>query len=180
MLVGETLQSVLPMAEEHRVKQHDQHIRHFPNGAGVCAEELPWVALKVSERIKRLNKLLQGAEKRYRNGHQVAYEREANIIYGLLREAWERGLEEVLLGDIVERYRPGVQTQQIAQIADITSEDCHVVEMAMTKCSRWLFGHDDAAAVRANVPEPEGLRSDIKKLKDWSSQIRKRREHKCK
>jgi len=41
-------------------------------------------------------------------------------IYGLLREAWERELEEVLLGGVVERYRTGIQTQQIEDIADIT------------------------------------------------------------
>ena len=162
-------------AEEENVVQFDQHVRQLSRGAGVCAEELPWVALKVSKRIGHLKKLLQEAERLHRDGHQVAYEREASLIYGYLREAWERGLEEVLLGGVVERYRPGVQTQQVAVIADITVEDCKAVETAMSKCSKWLPGHDQAAAARADMPEPVHLKADIDGLDDWLAGIRKRR-----
>lgn len=49
---------------------------------------------------------------------------QAKYRYGPLREAWEPAPEEVLLGGVVERHRTGVQTQQIAQIADINAEDC--------------------------------------------------------
>ena len=162
-------------AEEENVAQRDQHVRQLSGGAGVCAEELPWVALKVSKRIGHLRKLLQEAKKLHRDGHQAAYEKEASLIYGYLREAWERGLEEVLLGGVVERYRPGVQTQQVAVIADITMEDCKAVETAMTKCSKWLPGHDQAAAARADTPEPAHLKADIDGLDAWLAGIRRRR-----
>lgn len=162
-------------SEKMGIEQLDQHVRQLSQGAGVCAEELPWVALKVSKRISHLKKLLQDAEKLHRDGHQSAYEKDAGLIYGYLREAWERGLEEVLLGGVVERYRPGVQTQQVAQIADITTEDCNAVESAMTKCSKWLPGHDQAAAARAEIPEPPALRADIEALETWVSGIRRRR-----
>jgi hypothetical protein len=94
----------------------------------------------------------------------------------LLREAWERALEEVLLGGVVERYRPSIQTQQVAQIADITPVDCKTVETAMTKCSKWLPGHDQAAAARAPVPSPTELKADIDELDNWVTAIRKRRQ----
>ena len=97
-------------------------------------------------------------------------------IYGLLREAWERGLEEVLLGGVVERYRGDVQTQQIEEIADITSRDCRLVNVAMTKCSKWLPGHDQAAAAKQDVPPPEELKTDIKALEHWVAEIHKRRQ----
>jgi energy-coupling factor transporter ATP-binding protein EcfA2 len=162
-------------AEELQVEQLDQHVRSLSRGAGVCAEELPWVALKVSKRIGHLKKLLQKAEKRHREGHQSAYEHDAIFIYGYLREAWERGLEEVLLGGVVERYRPGVQTQQIGKISDITEEDCRTVETAMSKCSKWLPGHDQAPAARADIPDPDALNADIETLESWVSRIRRRR-----
>jgi hypothetical protein len=162
-------------AEDLGVEQLDQHVRHLSKGAGVCAEELPWVALKVSKRIGHLKKLLQDAEKLHRDGHQAAYEREASMIYGYLREAWERGIEEVLLGSVVERYRPSVQTKQVTDIADISVEDCKAVESAMTKCSRWLPGHDQAAAARADIPEPSDIRTDIDVLEKWVAAIRRRR-----
>ena len=163
-------------AGEEGVAKLDQHVRQLSNGAGVCAEELPWVALKVSKRIGHLRKLFQDAEKLHREGHQAAYEKEASLIYGYLREAWERGLEEVLLGGVVERYRPSVQTQQVALISDITEEDCKAVETAMTKCSKWLPGHDQAAAAPADIPEPASLKADIDALENWLTAIRNRRK----
>ena len=162
-------------AGDQGVEQLDQHVRKLQRGAGVCAEELPWVALKVSKRVSHLKKLLQEATKLHRDGHQALYEKETAFIYGYLREAWERGLEEVLLGGVVERYRPGVQTQQVAVIADITEEDCRAVETAMTKCSKWLPGHDQAAGARADIPEPASLEADIGALNDWLAMIRRRR-----
>lgn len=76
---------------------------------------------------------------------------------------------------IVERYRPSVQTQQIAKIADVTDEDCRQLEAGMTKCSRWLPGHDQAAAARTPVPGPNELREDIDALESWVKAIKKRR-----
>lgn len=169
------LLSLKQYADELGVEPLDQHIRHQSKGAGVCAEELPWVALPVKKKIGYLNNCWQAADKISRDGHHDAYEKEAKYLYGLLRETWERALEEVLLGGVVERYRPGVQTQQIAQIADINTNDCKAVEKAMTKCSTWLPGHDKAAAARAPVPAPEELKADIDELATWVAAIRKRR-----
>jgi hypothetical protein len=46
---------------------------------------------------------------------------------------------------------------------------------AMTKCSRWLPGHDQAAAARAPVPETPELKADIESLENWIVEIRNRR-----
>ena len=162
-------------SEEQTVEQLDQHVRQLSVGAGVCAEEMPWVALPVKRKIGYLKNQWQSAEKLHREDHQAAYEKEAKYLYGLLREAWERALEEILLGGIVERFRPGVQTLHIKTIADITEEDCSALEAAMAKCSKWLAGHDQAPAARAEIPGPDVLKSDIDALEKWVAGIRKRR-----
>jgi energy-coupling factor transporter ATP-binding protein EcfA2 len=157
------------------VDQLDQHVQNLPKGAGVCLEELPWVAMPVNKKIGHLKKEWQAADKLVRDGHQGAYEKEAQYLYGLLRAAWERALEEVLLEKVVERFRPGVQTQQIIKIADIKEEDCRTVDAAMTKCSKWLAGHDQAAAARAPIPDCATLKADIDALESWVAAIRARR-----
>lgn len=162
-------------AENLAVEILDQYVRHESKGAGVCTEELPWEALPVKKKIGYLNNAWQAADKLSRDGHQDAYHKEAKHLYGLLREAWERAIEEVLLGGVVERYRQGVQTRQVALLADITADDCKAVEAAMTKCSTWLPGHDKAAAVHTPVPSSAELKADIKVLDDWVASIRKRR-----
>ena len=101
--------------------------------------------------------------------------RRAKYLYGILREAWERALEEVLLGGVVERYRPSVETNRLAPLADIKEEDCKTVETAMTKCSMWLPGHDQAAAARAPVPGAVELKKDIDALETWVKGIYDRR-----
>lgn len=163
-------------SEELNVEQLDQHIRQIQIGAGVCAEKLPWVALPIKKKIRFLKNQYQNAEKLYRNMNQAEYEKEVSHIYGLLREAWERALEEVLLDGVVQRYRPSVQTQQVIHLADITEDDCKTLSIAMTKCSKYLFGHDQAAAARAELPEPNELGADIEGLNNWVSNIRKRRD----
>ena len=162
-------------AEEEGVEQLDQHVRQLSKGAGVCAEELPWVAMPIRKKIGHLKNEWQAADKLFRDGEQATYEKEAKYLYGLLREAWERALEEVLLAGTVERFRVGVQTQQIGKIADITAEDCRTLDTAMGKCSKWLPGHDQAPAARAPVPEPAELKADIEALEDWVGAIRGRR-----
>lgn len=162
-------------ADELEVEQMDQHVRFLSKGAGVCAQELPWVAMPIKKKIGYLKNSWPAADKLSRDGHQDAYEKDAKYLYGLLREAWERALEEVLLGGLVERYRPSIQTKQLAHIADITDADCKAVETAITKCSKWLTGHDQAAAARAPVPGPAELKADIDALDNWVTTINKRR-----
>jgi hypothetical protein len=131
--------------------------------------------MPVKGKIGYLRSRWQTADKLSRNGEQDAYEVQAKYLYGLLREAWERALEEVLLGGVVERYRPSVQTQRLAPLSDITDADCKTVETAMTKCSTWLPGHDQAAAARAPLPGSNELKSDIEALGTWVATIRSRR-----
>jgi hypothetical protein len=59
--------------------------------------------------------------------------------------------------------------------ADIIEEDCKTLDAAMTQCSKRLPGHDQAAAARAEVPEPVVLKADIEALENWVAAIRKRR-----
>ena len=163
------------IAHKQQVEQLDQHVRQLAAGSGVTSEELPWVAMPIKGKIGYLKKELQSAEKHHRDGEQAAYDRDAQYLYGLLREAWERALEEILLCKIVERYRPGVQTQQIGKIADVTDEDCRQLEAGMSKSSRWLPGHDQAASARAPIPGPDELKADIEALENWVKNIHRRR-----
>lgn len=165
-------------SEQAELQPLDQHIRRQANGAGVCREELPWLAMNVGGKIGYIKNRWQAVDKKYRNEEQEAYELEAKELYGFLREAWERAIEEVLLGGIVERFRPSVETQRLARISDITVEDCKLVKDGMTKTSAWLTGHDHAAAARAPVPAPDELKKDIEALEVWIKGINVRRNKK--
>ena len=162
-------------AERQRASVQHQYLRRDVAAAGHASQELPWVAMKVRDRIARLRDRWQLADKKYRSGEHESYEENASRIYGLLREAWERAVEEVLLEGAVERYRSSVQTLRVRQLADITDADCRQLEAGMTKCSKWLPGHDQSAADNAPLPEPNEVLEDIEALEGWVKTIRKRR-----
>jgi energy-coupling factor transporter ATP-binding protein EcfA2 len=161
-------------AAAEAVEQFDQHIRNQSRGAGVCAEELPWVAMPVKKKIGYIRKEWQAADKLERTGEQDRYEKEAKYLYGMLREAWERAIEEILLNNVVERFQVGVQTQRLKAV-DIDAQDYAAIESGMAKCSKWLPGHDKAAADRAPMPPAAELKADIEVLETWIAAVRKRR-----
>jgi len=163
-------------AEEVNIVPLDQHVRRHALSAGVCAEELPWFAMPVNGRMGYLKNRLQALEKLHRDGQQDAYDEQAKALYGRLREAWERALEEVLLNGVILRYRPSIETNRLSKIFDITEADYKAVEAGMTKSSAWLIGHDQAPAARAPVPSPTELKTDIEALEAWVKAIRNRRK----
>ena len=154
-----------------------QHVQRTEIGTGVCEGELPWFVLTLEARLNVLKSKVKVARELYGNGKKLAYEKKASNIYGYLREAWERAVEEVLLGKIVERFRPGVRTKHIKDLLDIQEKDCDALKAAMTKCSKWLTGHDQAPTAREEMPGPDILEADIKELEQWKLSIRNRRRH---
>ena len=137
---------------------------------------MSWPAQNVKARIGYLKELQQSADKKYRKDQKEEYARDANRIYGLLRETWERGVEEILLNGVIERYSPSVQTNRAKYIADISKNDIDELEKGMSKCSQYLTGHDSPLGESGQLPNPGELLQDIKNIENWVVQIRRRRK----
>jgi len=170
------LRNLLDESNRQKVPCQNQYVRR-EGEAGICSPDLPWVAMNVKDRIGKLRSLWQAAEKLQRTSSPEAYETEAQNIYGLLREAWEQAVGEVLLNDVIERYRHSVETQKVRYLHDITKTDCEAMDDAMTECSRWMRGHDHPPADGTPFPTPAELEKRINDLDIWAKAIRKRREH---
>jgi len=169
------LRLLMEESRQQTVDCQNQYVRREGH-AGICSPDLPWVAMPVKGRLGRLRDRLQAADKIFRNQGQDAYEPFARDIYGLLREAWEQAVSEVLLNGVVERYRPSIETKRAEKLFDITEQDTKAVDAAMTEVSRWIRGHDQAAAEAAPVPSPDEIKKRIQELDDWVQVIQKRRK----
>ena len=132
--------------------------------------------MKVKDRLGYVKNRLQAAAKLYRDNQPGQFREAGQHIYGHLRQAWERAVEEVLLGGVVERYRKSVDTQRARHLGDITEDDCKALDAGMTKCSTWEGGHDHAPAEGSQFPDPQEIEQDIKGLEDWVKAIRDRRK----
>lgn len=172
------LRALLEECDREGVGSRRQYVRRDGDGCGISSPDLPWVAMRVKERVGVLRRRQQEAAALYRKEGTDAYEPAARELYGLLREAWEQAVVEVLLNDVVARYRPSIQTQKVQDLYDITKDDRQIVDAGMTECSRWLRGHDHPPADNAPFPAPDELLAEIQQLDDWVLQIRRRRESK--
>jgi hypothetical protein len=169
------LRLLLDESNRQDVPCHHQYVRR-DGQVGISSPDLPWIAMGVKDRIGTLRNRWQAAERLFRTADGEAYEREAREIYGLLREAGEQAVSEVLLNDVVERYRHSIETQKVRYLHDITEDDCRAVEEAMTACSRWMRGHDQPPTDGTPFPQPTNLLKCIQDLDDWVQRIRKRRK----
>jgi AAA domain len=147
--------------------------RGYKRGYGRATEGPPWVAMSVKQRITKLRDDLAGARKTLMDGERSGYESKATEIYRRLRQSWERAVEEVLLNETVVRFGDAVQTQRLAKLTDVSDSDVEMVTKEMSRCSD--FVHDEAGAVYADVPEPDIIEGDIRRLDDWVKDLRRNR-----
>lgn len=149
---------------EQQVPLQVHTIRRAANGPGECpaTNSRPWHACKTKERLGILKNATPPLKKMHAQS-QAEYETIAADVYGKLRETWERAVEEVVLQDVVQRFRPSVETLRLKGVA-VDPTDYAIIDHAMSKCSTWMTGHDAAAAIGSAFPTPAELDDDIGEL----------------
>lgn len=143
---------------------------------GLIASNPPWDALPVGKRIGLLKSAYQQLEKIERTETEEVYKERAKILYGKLRETWERFIEEVFLNSAIQRFSRAIQTQRLSKIIDLTEDDYKLVDANMRKCSTYFTGHDTAGTLIEEMPDSDEFLADLKILEDYIKDIRKRRQ----
>jgi hypothetical protein len=81
----------------------------------------------------------------------------------MLRDCWERLIEEVMFGDTVRRFRNGINTKNLKK-AHVDDGDFEAVWHGMTRCS--CFTHDAPTDAVVDLPDPDGFLADIEMFAD--------------
>jgi hypothetical protein len=102
------------------------------------------------------------------------WRRTAKDFYTDLRETWERLVEEVLLGKVVERFNSDVKTQSLRMVV-VEDEDHKQVYWAMKRVSE-RSGHDMAAGKAIPVPTPAEMKSDLDVIDQYRIDANKRKK----
>ena len=145
-------------AEAKGVAFEQETIRNYFNEPGDISPIIPWQGMTVKDRIKKLNNDLQDIVSLYNSGDMDRYYYKAKEWCELLRESWERAVEEILLNDAIQRYNPCVQTQRLRK-APFSQVLYSELEKGMTDCSAWC--HDQARAINGNIPTADDLKNYI-------------------
>lgn len=139
--------------------------------AGIVRDSAPWEALTTSKRLSYLNTKLQNLRKIDKEGTENDFHRASREFYGLLRESWERLIEEKLLNKVVCRFERGVATQRLSRLTDISESDIQLIDNAMSKCSAYFTGHDNAPAVGDPCPTIDEVEADLSQIKLYLSDL---------
>jgi hypothetical protein len=141
---------------------------------GIVSEtDEPWIAQKVTGRIARLQqrrKVLDAFDDLETDEYRIA----ARSFYTDLRETWERLVEELLLGGVVERFNCGVKTQSLKAVL-VDDNDYRQVFVAMKRASEWS-GHDMAAGKNIPVPTPSDIKGDLDRIEAYRTTLVGRRK----
>ena len=161
--------------DEQGVPIHKAAVQLSTEGYGVCNPPyaVPWEAMKVQERVQHLYLRCKEVEKEYNARHIDKHRDLSRDCYDLLRQCWERAVEEVLFNKVVERFDPEVNTKSLIEVS-VTDDDYVKIDHAMAKCSEVM--HDTAVAANKPIPPPEELRQDIESLNTFVQEIRTRRK----
>jgi len=162
-------------AEKLNIEPTYRHITGGKKGFGICYDELRWSTKSVKKRVSQLRDKHIKAKVAFDNDEHENYETLGTEIYGLLREAWERAIEEVLFGGVMERFKGTIETQKLSDV-DVLPGDYQVIEENMAKCSRLLTGHHKALAINKPFPEQGELLADVLALETWVAALRERRK----
>jgi len=151
-------------------------LTHRGSKRGVPVDGLPWHGQTLTKRIGWLRQQAQQLAAEASGLEKEQFELQASMLWGRLREAWECGVEEVLLGGAVKRFSRKVSTQQLKHVSDITAADIAAVDSGMTIASTWMTGHDLSAAINQPMPSIDVLKAEIEKLEAWRKTIDTRRK----
>jgi len=129
----------------------------------------------ISEAIADIiNKRLPSAKGFSDSGKVSEYESAMKAVCSELRILTERAVEDVLLNEVVKRFRRGIQTMgRLHSLSKIELSDCAILDDLMTRLS--VFEHAQPEEFPAVAPEVEEIRKHAETLRDWIAGFKKRR-----
>ncbi len=166
------LGTVRHFAEKNNIELDVVSIRSTDWGTG---EPAP-IPLSQNEIRSALNTLIdqryQDAKKASENNDFERAERELKSICSDFRIILERVIENDLLCGVVQRFRRAVHTLKLKDLAKLKETDCNLLDSLMTEYSR--FEHSQPTESPIDLPKPDKILDDMKSLKDWRDDYKKR------
>lgn len=133
-------------------------IRKFGDSVGLINPALPWIAQNISHRIKYLRNELVRITKLEKEGEEDFYNQQIKGWYGLLRESWERCVEERLFKGAIERFSGEIHTKPLSKI-EINDDLINMINVGMTESSNWV--HDQAKGLNPPIPDAKKAQVDF-------------------
>jgi energy-coupling factor transporter ATP-binding protein EcfA2 len=139
---------------------------------GYTISDLPTYGVPAKRRIGSLKQEIQNRRKQ-ESEHPIQWRVTSSSIADRLRKSWERAVEEVLLGCVVQRFVKDVQTSRLKNL-HIDQADAETVSKSMTRLSNWV--HDGAAEMNPPCATANELDTEVKRLEAWITEVSRRKK----
>ena len=126
---------------------------------------------------QRLNDIEMRKAQMFKNGYdpeKSKYRDSLVAIYTLMRETWERIVEEILFNGSIQRFRQEIMTQSLEHASYDPKEDYSPIFEGMKRCSHYS-GHDKALDLPEDLPSREEIEADQQALTDFHEKVISRR-----
>lgn len=153
---------------------HEWISRRGDEGFGIIDEsQKPWLTMSVKDRLKIINAEIDAIKGSYDSNDENQREI-IRSIYTKMRETWERLIEEVLFSDVINRFRPEIQTMRLrsARIEDV---DYDAVFAGMSRCSTYS-GHDKSVGASPTLPKHDAIIGELEFLRTEARRMIERKD----
>jgi hypothetical protein len=164
------------LALERKVQHTSRSVDRGPAGTGIVQDGLPWEGKSVEDRLDKLSKQARNAKQLFDDSRDEDYREETVTIYNRLRATWERALESVAFGGVVQRHRDYIETKHLRKAVVLTDSDCDAFQAGFKKCCSLTDAHDPSVGRHAEPPAPSEILKDIRDLADWTASLRSRQK----
>ncbi|HEY7950726.1 MAG TPA: hypothetical protein VID51_07835 [Solirubrobacterales bacterium] len=131
-----------------------QHVKRIGPTVGHVFPDLPWDGLSPKERRGYLDQELVKLRKQYEKNDEDSYAPKAAHFCMLLRAAFERTVEELILAGVIRRRNDTVSTGLLREV-NLDDQVCDLVDRGVDENSPWV--HDQPLADGAASPGPDEL-----------------------
>jgi len=132
----------------------------------------PWLAMTVNQRLAKIESEIASLGRTY-NHDEETHRLAVRTVYTMMRETWERIVEEILFAGVIDRFRPEVMTLRL-RAAHVEQDDYKTVHEGMATCSRYS-GHDQAKETSPSLPTFTTIRTDFDSLKTYANKAKDRK-----
>ncbi len=167
---------LLLLNEECRAADAHIAFRSISRGtefAGFCDANPPPNAQPVEKVIESMDKHLENTKIQFEKGRQAEWYSTVRSFKEQLRTTWERAVEEAM-APVIRRLANKVDTKGLFKLTVLTIDDCNIMRAAYGRCSELL--HSNADALNKPLPAPDVIKTEIKALSDWVTNIQARQE----
>jgi energy-coupling factor transporter ATP-binding protein EcfA2 len=155
----------------------ERSIEKWNTSPGHTQDHHKFSAKLVKERLAELDSMLSTVRAQRGTISDSEFRDETTKWYRLLRQTWERVIEESLVGGILTRDDLQVHPAMVRTLVLFDADDNRKLQHGYGRATELSEVHDESAVVNAPAPSLDDMQADLATLREWHKTITARRSY---